>query len=131
MSDVKLKFSQLPAVTGLSDNDRVIVNVPIGNGQFRNKIILVSDLKVALGISGGTSFDDLISFTGLTGGGAALDGITVTNVAGPTFVMGYDATFGVGTFRKKVGTEATDLPSFVRPTSYTGSSPNNVVWEKV
>ena len=73
----------------------------------------------------------MLTFTGLTGGGSALDALAVTSASVPTQRMGYDATFGLCFMRARVGPEATELPNYVRPTTYTGAAPNNVVWEKV
>ena len=132
MSETKLKISQLPATTAFGATDRLLISVPIGRGVFVNKIITKTDFIAALGSIGGAStLDDLMSFEELTGGGDALDAVEVTSADVPTYRMGYDSTYGVGTFRARVGSEATSLPNFVRPTTYTGSSPNNVGWEKV
>lgn len=54
MSDVKLKFSQLPVTTTPGNGDRIVLNVPISGGKFRNKIITFANFVAGLGGGGGS-----------------------------------------------------------------------------
>lgn len=54
MSDVKLKFSQLPVTASPGNDDRIVLNVPIGGGKFRNKLITFANFIAGLGGGGGS-----------------------------------------------------------------------------
>ena len=67
---------------------------------------------------------------GLTGGGSALDGITVSQTDEGALRMVDDETWGFGTYRLEEREDAEDVPIYIRPDIYASLDPK-LVWAKL